>query len=70
MQLYFEKKLLNNKPELYLYTSYLNLQLLDEPILQFFAYILDVDNIISTSEIYDEVWGKSIKDFMINKILS
>jgi len=65
LQLKYEKKLLNFNPNLFYQTSFLNLSPFEDPKLNFFAYVFDIDNIKSTSEIYfEEIWGKTLKDFL------
>ncbi len=64
LQLKYEKKLINFNPNIYYQTSYLNISPYDEPKLHFFAYILDLDNLTANSDIYQDVWGMTLKDFL------
>lgn len=69
LQLYYEKKLLNYNTNLYHQTSYLNSSPYEEPKLNFFAYVLDLDSIIPANELYMETWGKTLQEFLKAAVL-
>ena len=68
-QNYYDKKIKALNPNLIIETQYLNHSLYEEPKLNFFAHVLDLDAIINTDDIYPSVpWSETFQSIIEHNI--
>ena len=67
-QRFYDKKLKNLNPSILTEISYLNHSPYEEPKLNFFAHILDLDSIINLDEIYENPWSETYQEIIKHNI--
>ena len=64
----YDKKLKNLNPQILSQISYLNHSPYDQPKLNFFAHILDLDTIINLDDIYENPWSETYQEVVKHNI--
>jgi len=64
----YDKKLKNLNPQILSQISYLNHSPYDQPKLNFFAHILDLDPIINLDDIYENPWSETYQEIVKHNI--